>query len=53
MAEEKHSVIQRRQFYRCHATPIPTQHLHSHWRRSGVFIVNLEHISHVVLVFLL
>ena len=25
----------------------------THWRRSGVFIVNLEHISHLVLVFLL
>ena len=24
-----------------------------HWRRSGIFIVNLEHISHLVLVFLL
>ena len=24
-----------------------------HWHRSGVFIVNFEHISHVVLVFLL
>ena len=24
-----------------------------HWRRSGVFIVNCEHISHFVLVFLL
>ena len=24
-----------------------------HWRRFGVFIVNLEHISHIVLVFLL
>ena len=24
-----------------------------HWRRSGAFIVNLEHISHFVLVFLL
>ena len=24
-----------------------------HWRRSGVFIVNAEHISHFVLVFLL
>ena len=23
------------------------------WRRSGVFIVNFEHISHLVLVFLL
>ena len=25
----------------------------SHWRRSSVFIVNFEHISHLVLVFLL
>ena len=24
-----------------------------HWRRSGVFIVNFEHISHLSLVFLL
>ena len=24
-----------------------------HWRRSGVFIVNLEHVSRLVLVFLL
>ena len=24
-----------------------------HWRRSGIFIVNFEHISHRVLVFLL
>ena len=24
----------------------------SHWRRSEVFIVNFEHISHLVLVFL-
>ena len=24
-----------------------------HWRRSGFFIVNFEHISHLVLVFLL
>ena len=23
-----------------------------HWRRSGVFIVDFEHISHLVLVFL-
>ena len=23
------------------------------WRRAGVFIVNFEHISHLVLVFLL
>ena len=25
----------------------------SHWRRSGVFIVNFEHISHLILVLLL
>ena len=25
----------------------------SHWRRSDVFIVNFEHISHLVLLFLL
>ena len=24
-----------------------------HWRRSGVFIVNFEHISHLFLVYLL
>ena len=24
-----------------------------HWRRSGIFVVNIEHISHLVLVFLL
>ena len=24
-----------------------------HWRRSGIFIVNFKHISHLVLVFLL
>ena len=24
-----------------------------HWRRSGVFIINFEHISHLLLVFLL
>ena len=24
-----------------------------HWRRSDVFIVNFEHISHLVLMFLL
>ena len=24
-----------------------------HWRSSGVFIVNFEHISHLVLVFIL
>ena len=27
--------------------------LDSHWRHSGIFIVNFEHISHLVLVFLL
>ena len=26
---------------------------HWHWRRSGIFIVNFEHISQAVLVFLL
>ena len=31
----------------------PSGQLHIHWRSSGVFIVNLEHISHLVLVFLL
>ena len=25
----------------------------NNWRRSGVFIVNFKHISHLVLVFLL
>ena len=29
---------------------IPQRH---HWRRSGIFIVNFEYISHLVLVFLL
>ena len=29
---------------------IPERH---HWRRSGVFVVNFEHISHLALVFLL
>ena len=24
-----------------------------HWRGSGVFIINFEHLSHIVLVFLL
>ena len=24
-----------------------------HWRHSGVFIINFEHISHFILVFLL
>ena len=26
------------------------KHIPSHWHRSGVFIVNFEHISHIVLV---
>ena len=26
---------------------------HCHWRRSGVFIVNTEHILHLAVVFLL
>ena len=29
------------------------QGIKCHWRRSGVFIVNFEHILHLVLVFLL
>ena len=29
------------------------KNFHWHWRRSGIFIVNFEHISHLVLVFLL
>ena len=29
------------------------KYVQSQWRRSGVFIVNFEHISHLVLVFLL
>ena len=29
------------------------RYVQSHWRRSGIFIVNFEHISHLVLVFLL
>ena len=32
--------------------PIKTQE-RRHWRHSGVFIVNFEHISHLALVFLL
>ena len=32
---------------------IPSRHLLAQWRRSGIFIVNFEHISHLVLVFLL
>ena len=29
------------------------QYVQRHWRRSGVFIVNFEHISHLPLMFLL
>ena len=29
------------------------KYVQSQWRRSGIFIVNFEHISHLVLVFLL
>ena len=34
----------------CSKLTIKTRH---HWRRSGVFIVNFKHVSHLVLVFLL
>ena len=36
----------------CSKLTIKTSERH-HWRRSGVFIVNSKHISHLVLVFLL
>ena len=36
----------------CSKLTIKTQERRQ-WRRSGVFIVNFEHISHLVLVFLL
>ena len=36
----------------CSKLTIKTPEWH-HWRRSGVFIVNFEHISHILLVFLL
>ena len=39
-----------REIYSKLTTKTPARH---HWRRSGVFIVNFEHISHLVLVFLL
>ena len=28
-------------------------HVQMYWRRSGIFIVNFEHISHLILLFLL
>ena len=31
----------------------PERRQRRHWRNSGVFTVNFEHISHLVLVFLL
>ena len=36
-------------------TDLPSRHLPAQrqWRRSGIFIVNFEHISHLVPVFLL
>ena len=37
----------------CLKLTIKTPVVRPHWRRSGVFIVNFEHISHLVLVFLL
>ena len=33
--------------------PATMYHLKCQWRRPGVFIVNFEYISHLVLVFLL
>ena len=36
----------------CSKLTIKTPERH-HWRRSGVLIANFEHISHLVLVFLL
>ena len=36
----------------CSKLTIKTRHWH-YWRHSGVFIVNLEHISHLAPVFLL
>ena len=36
----------------CESLLWPSRHLPAQWRRSGVFIVNFEHISHRVLVFL-
>ena len=36
----------------CSKLTIKTPERHQ-WRRSGVFVVNFEHISHLVLVFLL
>ena len=36
----------------CSKLPVKTPE-RRHWRHSGAFIVNFEHISHLVLVFLL
>ena len=36
----------------CPKLTIKTPERHQ-WRRSGVFLVNFEHISHLILVFLL
>ena len=33
--------------------PATIYHLKCQWRRSGVFIVNFEYISHLVLVFVI
>ena len=37
----------------CSKLTIETLQQRVEWRRSGIFIVNFEHISHLVLVFLL
>ena len=43
-----------KQLFRLHQTShYDTSPVRRHWHRSGVFIVNFEHISHLVLVFLL
>ena len=36
----------------CSKLKVKTQERHQ-WRRSAVYVVNFEHISHLVLVFLL
>ena len=37
----------------CSKLTIKTPEQYSHWRRSGLFFVNIEHILHLVLVFLM